>query len=90
MCACWLSWLFCLKVSIPPGCSCLQADGNEELRGSVLRGQIPPHVFVQMTSEELAPKVGLQEGENGCMPLIEVGWVDAANDILAVRGAACG
>ncbi len=56
----------------------------------MLRGQIPPHVFVQMTSEELAPKVGLQEGENGCMPLIEVGWVDAANDILATQGAACG
>ena len=36
---------------------CLQADGNAELRGHVLKSEIAPHVFVHMTSEELASKV---------------------------------
>lgn len=36
--------------------TCLQADGNAELRGHVLKSEIAPHVFVHMTSEELASK----------------------------------
>lgn len=41
----------------PPTAFRLQVPANAELRGHVLKHEIAAHVFVHMTSEQLASKV---------------------------------